>query len=73
MDNFKAYLQEQMDLKRPCTITFRSVEGGVSTFKAHIIDMSTVAGRDMLETDAGFHIGLNQIVKVNDRVQENYC
>ena len=73
MDRFIEYLQEQRDLKRPCTIKFRSVDGGVSTIKAHIIDMSTVAHRDMIETDAGIHIGLDQIVEINDRRPENYC
>ncbi|MGZ3839219.1 MAG: hypothetical protein ACXVMS_12840 [Flavisolibacter sp.] len=73
MDAFKEYIQEQMDLKRPCTIKFRSVEGGVSIIRAHIIDMSTVSERDMIETDAGFHIGLDQILQVNDRFPGNYC
>jgi|GEM_PF-1964206 len=73
MDRFKEYLEKQMDLKRPCTIKFRSVDGGVSTIKVHIIDMSTVSDRDMIETDAGIHIGLDQIVEVNDRMPENYC
>lgn len=73
MDQFKAYLEELMDLKRPCTIKFRSVEGGVSTIRAHIIDMNTVSDRDMINTDAGIHIGLDQIVQVNDRAPENYC
>jgi hypothetical protein len=73
MDRFKEYLEEQMDLKRPCTIKFRSVEGGVSIIKAHIIDMSTVSDRDMIETDAGMHIGVDQIVEINGRHRENYC
>ena len=73
MDRFKKYLEEQMDLKRSCTIKFRSVEGGVSVIKAHIIDMSTVSDRDMIETDAGMHIGLDQIVEINGRHPENYC
>jgi len=49
------------------------VEGGVSVIKAHIIDMSTVSDRDMIETDAGMHIGLDQIVEINGRHPENYC
>jgi hypothetical protein len=35
--------------------------------------METVSGRDMMETDAGFSIGLDQLVSVNDRPAENYC
>jgi hypothetical protein len=70
---FKEYLEEQMDLRRPCIIKFRSVDGGVSILKTRIIDISTVSERDMIETDAGIHIGLDQIIQVNDRVAENYC
>jgi hypothetical protein len=73
MDPFKEYLQEQIDLKRPCTIKFRSVEGGVSVIKAHILDLDTVSGRDIIETDAGLHIGVDQLLQVNDRIPENYC
>ncbi len=73
MDTFKEYLEEQMDLKRPCTIKFRSVDGGISIIKAHITDMTSVADLDMIDTDAGIHIGLDQIISVNDRQYENLC
>ena len=73
MDPFKEYIVAQMDLKRPCTIKFRTIDGGVTTLKAHIVDLSTVSDRDILETDAGLHIGLDQIIQVNDRVADNYC
>lgn len=70
---FVDYLEEQMDLKRLCTIKFRSVEGGITTIKAHIIDMSTVSDREMIETDAGIHIGVDQLIQVNDRLAGDYC
>lgn len=73
MTDFKKYVEEQMDLKRICTIQFRAVEGGMATIKAHIIDISSVSGRDMIETDTGIHIGFDQIIAVNSRVPENYC
>jgi hypothetical protein len=73
MEDLKAYLEEQMDLKRTCTIKFRSVEGAVSTIKGHIINIDSVSGRDMIETDAGLVIGVDQILAVNDRSFENYC
>ena len=73
MDTFKEYLEEQMDLKRPCTIKFRSVDGGISIITARITDMSSVADRDMIDTDACIHIGLDQIISVNDRQYENLC
>jgi hypothetical protein len=72
-ESFKDYLEELMDLRRNCTIRFRAVDGGVSEVKGHIIKMETVSGRDMMETDAGFAIGLDQLVSVNDRPAENYC
>jgi hypothetical protein len=73
MEPFKNYLQELADQRRLSTIRFRSVEGAISEIRAHIIDFSTVADRDMIETDAGIHIGLDQIVQVNDRIREDYC
>lgn len=73
MQNFKDYLEEQMDLKRPCTIRFRDVQGAVTTIKGHILKMEDVSGREILETDAGFVIGMDQIISVNDRPRENYC
>ncbi len=72
MDN-KEYLEELMDLKQSCTIKFRSLDGGVSTIKAHIIDIENVSGREIIETDAGLHIGVDQLLEVNGRAFQNYC
>jgi hypothetical protein len=69
----KAYLEELMDMKRSCTIRFRSVQGGVSEIRAHILKMDSVSGRDMIETDAGLTIGLDQIEAINDQKPGNYC
>jgi hypothetical protein len=71
--NFKDYVEEQMDLKRPCTIKFKDVQGAVTTIKGHIVKMDEVSGREIIETDAGFVIGMDQIISVNDRLQANYC
>jgi hypothetical protein len=73
MEPFKAYLEEMMDLKRPCQIRFRDVDGAVSEIRAHIIEMSTVAHREMIGTDAGIHIGVDQLISVNDRQRADYC
>jgi len=73
MDSFKDYLEEQMDLKRPCTIKFKDVQGAVAMVKGHIVKMEEVSGRHIIETDAGFAIGMDQIISVNDKPQENYC
>jgi hypothetical protein len=73
MDALKEYLEELMDLKRSATITFRSVEGGVSTVKGHVVKMETVSGRDIFETDAGMVIGADQILEINGRRFENIC
>jgi hypothetical protein len=71
--NFRDYLEEQMDLKRLCTIKFRDVQGAVATIKGHIVKMEQVSDREIIETDAGFVIGMDQIISVNDRPQANYC
>ena len=73
MQSFIVYLEEQMDLKRSCTIRFRDVQGAVAEIKARIIKMDEVPGRHMIETDAGFVIGVDQIISINDHPQENYC
>ena len=73
MQSFIDYLQEQVDLKRSCTIRFKDVQGAVSEIKARVIKMDEVSGRHMIETDAGFVIGVDQIISVNGRPQENYC
>jgi len=73
MDSFKDFLEEQMDLKRPCTIKFRDVQGAIAVVKGHIVKLEEVSGREIIETDAGFAIGMDQIISVNDRLQENYC
>jgi hypothetical protein len=73
MESFKSYLEEQMDLKRSCTIKFRDVQGAVTDIKGHIVKMDEVSGREIIETDAGFVIGMDQIISVNDRVQSNIC
>jgi len=73
MDSFKDYLEEQMDLKRLCTIKFKDVQGAITTIKGHIIKMEEVSDREIIETDAGFVIGMDQIISVNDRPQANNC
>lgn len=72
-NGIKEYLEELMDLKRICTLRFRAVDGGLTTIKAHIVKLETVSGRDILETDAGLSIGVDQLVSVNDRPAENFC
>jgi hypothetical protein len=73
MQSFKDYLEELMDIKRTCSIKFRDVQGAVTTIRGHIVKMSEVADREIIETDAGFVIGMDQIISVNDRQQANYC
>ena len=73
MESFKNYLQEQMDFKRSCTIKFRDVQGAVTIIKGHIVKMEEVSGREIIETDAGFVIGMDQIISVNDHPQVNLC
>lgn len=73
MEGLKEYLEELLDLKRTATITFRAVDGGVSTVKGHIVRLETVSGREIVETDAGMVIGADQILEINGRRYENNC
>lgn len=73
MESYKEYLEQLMDLKRPCTIKFRDVQGAVTIVKGHIVKMEEVSDREIVETDAGLVIGMDQIISVNDRPQANYC
>lgn len=67
MSSFKEYLEELVDLQKVSTITFTSVDGGVSTIRGHIVKFETLVGRDMIETDTGLIIGVDQIIEVNNR------
>lgn len=73
MDSYKNYLQEQMDLKKTCTIKFRDVQSAVTIIKGRIVKMEEISGREIIETDAGFIIGMDQIISVNDHAQANIC
>jgi hypothetical protein len=73
MNILKEYLEELHDLKRPATITFRDVDGAVATIKGHIVRLSEVSGREIIETDAGLVIGADQILEINGRRFENIC
>ncbi len=73
MDALKEYLEELLDLKSNATITFRAVDGGVSTIKGHVVKLDTVSGREIVQTDAGFVIGADQILEINGRRFENIC
>jgi hypothetical protein len=71
MSSFTDYLEELVDLKKESSITFTSVDGGVSTIRGHIVKFETLVGRDMIETDTGLIIGVDQIIEVNNRQGPN--
>ena len=73
MNSIKDYLEKLMDLKRPATIRFRSVEGSVTEIKGRVVKLDEVSGRLIVETDAGFVIGDDQIIEINGRSFENIC
>ena len=62
-----------MDLKRTVSIRYRSVDGGVTEVKGHILKIDNVSGRDIIETDAGLTVGADQIIEINGRTFENIC
>lgn len=73
MNAIKDYLEELMDLKRMATIRFRPVDGGLTEVKGHIVKVEEVSGRLIVETDAGFVLGDDQIREINGRRFENIC
>ena len=73
MNTIKEYLEEMMDLKQVATIKFRFVDGGITETKGHIVRLDSVSGRDMVETDTGLLIGIDQILEINGRSFENIC
>jgi hypothetical protein len=73
MEDRNQYLQQLADLKTTSGIRFRDVSGAVSEIRARIIRYDEVAGRGMIETDAGLTIGADQLIEVNGRQFENYC
>jgi hypothetical protein len=72
-DAFLDYLEEIRDRKKVCSISFRDVQGMLTVIRGRILKIEEVSGREIIETDAGLVIGMDQIVAVNDRQQENYC
>ena len=70
---FLDYLEELRDLKKVCSITFKDVEGMLTVIRAKITKIEEVSGREIIETDAGLVVGMDQVVAVNDRQQANYC
>jgi hypothetical protein len=73
MNALKDYMEELMDLKRLAAIKFRAVDGGVTEITGHIVKMEEVAGRIIIDTDAGFTIGDDQVLEINGRSFENIC
>ena len=70
---FLNYLEELRDLKKVCSITFTDVEGMLTVIRGRITKIEEVSGREIIETDAGLVVGMDQVVAVNDRQQANYC
>ena len=71
--NAKDYLKQLMDFQRRATITFRSVNGGVSVIKAKIVNLDATGGKELVETDAGLIIELDHILEIDGHSFENIC
>ena len=70
---FLDYLEECADLHRLCHIRFRSVEGALSEISAHLVRLFHEGDRPIVETDAGFSIGVVQLESVNGRNAAYFC
>ena len=62
-----------MDLNKICVIKFRDVQDMITEIRGHIVKMEEVSGREIIETNAGFVIGMDQLVEVNGKPAKNYC
>lgn len=71
--SFTDYLQELADKRQRSTIRFKSVEGSVSQIQAAIVELLHEGHRAIIETDAGFGIGVDQLLEVNGRHPDNFC
>ena len=69
----KQFLEEQMDLNKICVIKFRDVQDMITEIRGLIVKMEEVSVREIIETDAGFVIGMDQLVEVNGKPAKNYC
>lgn len=70
---FLDYLQECADLNRLCHIRFVSVDGAVSEISVHLVRLYHEGNRQIIETDAGFSIGVDQLQAVNGRPAAYFC
>ena len=67
MSDFRDYLEEQIDLHRPCELKFRANNGAVATVQTRIRDVYREAGVEYLKTEDDLHIRMDAVLEVNGR------
>jgi hypothetical protein len=73
MLGFIEYLEELIDLKSRCTITFKADNGGVTSIQDRISDICVEMGNRLIKTAGGLKIEIRQVIEINGRPVQNFC
>ena len=73
MEKFIEYLEEIVDLKKTCSIMFKSENGGVAAIQTRLYDINLDERDGYIKTAEGLKICISQLVEVNGRVAQNIC
>ena len=73
MQNFIEYLEELVDLERPCEIKFKGDNGGIANIHTRLRDINLDEGEEYIKTADGLKININQLVEINGRQVQNNC
>ena len=69
---FREHLEELKVFGRPCAITFRTDNGGISTILAKITDLYTDAEGEYLLAGNGVRIRLEDLLEVGGKSPKNW-
>ncbi len=73
MANFIEYLEEMVDLKRSCSIRFKSENDGIAVLQTKLSDINSDEEEGYIRTIDGLKINISQLVEVNGRLAQNIC
>jgi hypothetical protein len=73
MEKFIEYLEEIVDLKRSCSIRFKTENGGVAIIQTKLSDINTDIEESYIKTADGLKINVSQLIEVNGRAAQNIC
>ena len=73
MEKFIEYLEEIVDLKKNCSIRFKTENGGVAVIQTRLFDINLDSDDGYIKTAEGLKIQISQLVEVNGRIAQNIC